>query len=361
MIKVFECYAGYGGGSFALKKAGIDFECVGFSETHKGQIKIYEQNHKNIKNYGDITKIDINDLPDFDFITGGFPCQDVSIAGLRDLSKGRTNTVFKMLDIIKQKKPKYCLLENVEGILSMLNGELFAEIIRKLKSYGYVVSYKLLKSKDHGTPQNRPRVWIACEKNKHPFGFNPFPIKQELKLFVSDLLEKEVDEKYYLTQKQIARVIERSKIRNKPLGLRVNPKYSTTLTTRNPKHSPADSIFIESNIANTLLTGDYSKANYSNQFLIHSKQPRTCDPKKGGTGPLSRDDNISYIIDSGNSQFIEHKTEMRCLTPKECFRLMGFFNDEINIDGIVKTNAYYSAGNGWDVNLVSQILKGWIK
>ncbi len=242
-------------------------------------------------------------------------------------------------------------------ILSMLNGELLQEIIRQLKSFGYAVSYKLLKSKEHGTPQNRPRVWIACELNRQPFGYNPFPKKEELKLFVSDLLEKEVDEQYYLTDKQIERIKERSKIRGKPVGRRINPKISTTITTHSPTSIPADTIYIPSNITKTITSGDYSHQVYSNQFIIHSKQPRTGNPKKGGTGHLSRKENISYTIDTGNSQCIEYDNRYRVLTPKECFRLMGFFNDEINIEGIPKTTAYFSAGNGWDVSLVSKIFK----
>lgn len=321
-IKLFSTYTGYGGAEYGLKKAGIDFEVVGYSEINPKQIKIYEQNWKGHKNYGDITKINPKDLPDFDLITGGFPCQDVSMAGLRDLSNGRTNTVFKLLDIIREKKPKYCLLENVEGILSMLDGKLIQEIVRQLKNMGYAVSYELLYSKDYGIPQNRPRVWIACELNKEPFGFRPFPKKEPLTIFVKDILEKEVDKQYYLTPNQLQRVIERSKLRNKPLGVRLNPNISNTLTTREPKGNPADSVYINSNIANTITSGDYSHQCFHNQF-------------------------------------IEFDEIFRVFTPKECFRLQGFLNDEINIDGIPKTNAYFSAGNGWDINLVSKIFKVW--
>ena len=354
-LKLFSTYTGYGGAEWALKKADIPFEVIGYSEIHKGQIKIYEQNFKDHKNYGNITDIDANNLPDFDIVTGGFPCQDVSIAGLRDLSKGRTKSIFKLLDIIKIKKPKYVLLENVEGILSMLDGELIKEIIRFLKKCGYAVSYKLLYSKNHGTPQNRPRVFIAAELGRDSFLFNPFPQKEELKLTVTDLLEKEVDKKYYLTQKQINRIIERSVKRNKPLGTRLNPTCATTLTTNDPNGNPCDSIYV-----NTITSGDYSHQCYHNQFIIHSKQPRT-GKGSGGSGPLSRDDNIAYTIDTTNSQFIIKEGMIRVLTPKECFRLQGFFNDEINIKGFSDSSLYFSAGNGWDINLVSKIFTKWFK
>ena len=126
MIKLFEMFAGFGGASFALKKAGIPFECVGYSEIDKYAIQCYEQNHCNKEeypdddgipfevlephNYGDCSKIDLKDLPDFDLLTGGFPCQDVSIAGKRDLSKGRTNLYLEILKIAKIKKPMFMVL-----------------------------------------------------------------------------------------------------------------------------------------------------------------------------------------------------------------------------------------------------------
>ena len=402
-IKLFECYAGYGGASFALKKAEIPFKCVGYSEINKKQIQIYEQNHKDIKNFGDITKINPKELPDFDLITGGFPCQDVSLAGLRDLSKGRTKTVFKMLGIIKEKKPRYCLLENVEGILSILDGELFKEIIRQLKKIGYAVSWKLLYSKDYGTPQNRPRVWICCERDREPFMFNPFPKKEVLTLFVKDLLEKNVDEKYYLSEKQIKYIIKKSEKRGKPLGLRINPKVSTTIST---KVVAADSIFIQSNITRTIMAAPYQKQSYNDQFLISEpiiaasrksernkkKEDRKNDCQQleprydGCSNTITTLQKDNYLIEpkpldlynnkvcedgicptfTGGSDIIHgqlrliEQNRIRCLTPRECFRLMGFFNDEINLDGIAKTNAYFSAGNGWDINLVSKIFRKWL-
>jgi DNA (cytosine-5)-methyltransferase 1 len=300
-IKVFEGFAGYGGCSFALKKAGINHKIVGYSEIHKGQIKIYQQNHKGVKNYGDITKINPKELPDFDLFCGGFPCQDVSIAGLRDLNRGKTKTIYNVLDIIMIKRPKYILLENVKGILSIEKGEFIKEIVRILKSYGYAVSYELLYSKAYGNPQNRPRVWFAAELKDTAFGFNPFPKKEELKIKVKDLLEKEVSKDYYLTDYQLERAKERSIIREKPFEKRINLDVATTLTTRNPKNSPADTTFIK--------------------------------------------DNKGY----------------RVFTERECFRLMGFHKDEIKLKDINKTDKYFSAGNGWDIIVVSKIFKNWLK
>src|SRR3990167_2059050 len=175
MIKLFEMFAGYGGASFGLMKAGIPFECVGYSEIDKGAIKCYEQNHKG-KNYGDCKGINPNELPDFDLLTGGFPCQDVSIAGNRDLNKGRTNLYLEILRIAKDKKPGYMLLENVKGLLSMnleeneiLHNKLIDKIVRDLKNINYGICWKVLNSKDYGIPQNRERVWFVCKYNGWEF------------------------------------------------------------------------------------------------------------------------------------------------------------------------------------------------
>ena len=169
MIKVFSCFSGVGFDAFALEKAGIDFEVVGISEIDKNALKIYELNHPNIKNYGDCTKIIAEELPDFDLLTAGWPCLDVSIVGKRDLSKGRTNLYKEALRIVKAKHPKYLLFENVKGLLSMgENGNkkerlLIDKIVSELKELGYGVSWKCLNSKHYGIPQSRERVWIVCK------------------------------------------------------------------------------------------------------------------------------------------------------------------------------------------------------
>ena len=169
MIKTFEMFAGYGGASFALKKAGIDFACVGFSEIDKYAIQCYNQNHKgycgnpesNIVNYGDCTKINPHDIPDFDLLTGGFSCQSYSVAGkglgLNDL---RGQVIFDVFRIIKVKKPTQILLENVKGLLSKKHFPVFEMILEELSKLGYDVDYRVFNSKEHGIPQNRERVFI---------------------------------------------------------------------------------------------------------------------------------------------------------------------------------------------------------
>jgi len=333
-IRVFETFAGYGGASFGLEKAGVPFDCVGYSEINPYAIQCYDQNHKGIKNYGDISKIVPGNLLDFDLLTGGFPCQDVSMAGKRDLSKGRTMLIEHVFRIIKEKQPKYILLENVKGLLSMTT--LWDSIRYTLKNLGYGVAYKVLNSKEHGIPQNRERVWIVCKLGGWDFMEFMFPPKQKLKLTLQDLLQpdNEVDKKYYLTKHQIKYYNKRSEIRGKPLHKRVNRTVATTITSR---VFPADCV------------------------IIHSKYPRSGDRLKGGTGHLSKSDNTSYCIDRGNSQYVEYDGKHRVLTPTECFRLMGFLDNNINLNGLSDTRKYELAGNGWEINVVSQIFERMFK
>ena len=137
------------------------WECVGYSEIDKYAIQVYNK-HFNHKNYGDITKIKPEDLPDFDLIVGGFPCQSFSIAGKRGgFSDTRGTLFFEIARIIKEKQPRLLLLENVKGLLSHDKGKTFRIIISSLDELGYDCQWQLLNSKNFGVPQNRERVFIV--------------------------------------------------------------------------------------------------------------------------------------------------------------------------------------------------------
>lgn len=421
MIKIFEMFSGYGGASFGLKKANIPFECIGISEIDKYAIQCFNNNFPNIKNHGDCKKINPSELPDFDLLTGGFPCQDVSIAGNRDLSRGRTNLYLEILRIVREKKPKYILLENVKGLLSMEIDEikLVHKIVRDLKNIGYGVCYKVLNSKNYGIPQNRERIWFVCKLDGWDFMEFQFPEKEKLKIFVKDILEKDVDKKYYLSEKMIKAFIERSD-KNVPqpnLLQEQDSKLFSTITTK--ARGRYQDNFIVHSISNnngdiqerkdgvgpTLTqaigmggnkvpfinekTRDINKAIEVAQEIANKEQkPIQLDLyhlQYGEMRPLStyipQDLDVHRCLQSGEPKELlisptlttelAHSTgrqwnaerfygltnNIRRLTPKECFRLMGFLNDEINLQGLSDTQCYKLAGNGWDVNLVSKIFK----
>jgi DNA (cytosine-5)-methyltransferase 1 len=134
--------------------------CIGYSEIDKYAIQIYER-HFNHKNYGDITKINTDELPDFDFLCGGFPCQAFSIAGKRKGFEDTRGTLFfEIARILRAKQPRLFLLENVKGLLSHDNGNTFRTIISTLDELGYDLQWQVLNSKNFGVPQNRERVFI---------------------------------------------------------------------------------------------------------------------------------------------------------------------------------------------------------
>ena len=206
MLKVIELFAGLGSQTQALKNIGVEHEVVAISEIDKYCLKSYEALHGKPNNLGDICKIER--LPKADLWTYSFPCQDVSVAGkLAGINEGTRSgllcEVERLLKIANEEGtlPKYLLLENVKNLVSKRFKPDFDKWLDFLSSIGYTNYWKVLNAKDYGIPQNRERVFCVSILN---FGSYEFPEKKELKLKLRDLLENEVDEKYYLSQKVIA-------------------------------------------------------------------------------------------------------------------------------------------------------------
>jgi len=136
--------------------------CVGYSEIDKPAINIYEKHNPGVKNYGDITKINAEELPDFDCLVGGFPCQAFSIAGRRrGFNDTRGTLFFDLARILRAKQPRLFVFENVKGLLSHDGGRTFATIIATIDELGYDAQWQVLNSKNHGVPQNRERIIIV--------------------------------------------------------------------------------------------------------------------------------------------------------------------------------------------------------
>lgn len=173
-MKYFSMFSGIGGFELGIyrslnipdkiKSGSNVFQipiCVGFSEIDKYAIQIYKTHFKEHKNYGDATRIVPESIPDFDLLVGGFPCQAFSIAGKRlGFDDTRGTLFFDIARILKVKRPRMFLLENVKGLLSHDNGRTFKTIITTLAELGYGVEWQVLNSKNFGVPQNRERVFI---------------------------------------------------------------------------------------------------------------------------------------------------------------------------------------------------------
>lgn len=261
MLRVFEAFAGYGSQRMALRNIGIDFEVVGISEIEGDVLLSYAAIHsdfldkreniddyvpenkdemisylkeinvpldyktfenkaeklrlpklkdmylanKLINNYGDIQIIDPTQLPDFDLFTYSFPCQDISVAGfqcgLNEDSGTRSSLLWECCKIIETKKPKYLMMENVKNLVGKKHKDNFLKFLDYLESLGYKNSWEVLNARDYGVPQNRERVFCISELDaKRDFVF-PEPIELKFKLY--DILDKNVDERFYLKNGQV--------------------------------------------------------------------------------------------------------------------------------------------------------------
>lgn len=210
-------FSGIGAFEAALDNIGIDFELVGYCEIDKYASKSYSVIHgvPESMNYGDITKIDEKKLPkDIDLITYGFPCQDISLAGKQkglfneDGTQTRSGLFFEALRIIEETQPKIAIAENVKNLVGKKFKEQFEIVLSSLERAGYNNYWKVLNAKDYGIPQNRERVFIVSIRKDIDTGVFEFPEPYELKLRLKDLLEDEVDEKFYIANKQIKQLFE---------------------------------------------------------------------------------------------------------------------------------------------------------
>lgn len=213
-FKFIDLFAGIGGIRLGFESVGG--HCVFSSEFDEDACKTYEANfHEHPA--GDITKIDAKDIPDFDILLGGFPCQAFSIIGKKEGFANETcgTLFFEIERILKEKRPKAFLLENVKNLKSHDNGNTYKVIKSHLLNLGYNVYESVLNSLDYGVPQKRERIFIAGFLNNVRFSFpQPVPINQRKNL--SDILEKNVDKKYYVNPRIRESRLSRIKDKNYP-------------------------------------------------------------------------------------------------------------------------------------------------
>lgn len=309
-IRVFEGFAGYGGASFGLKRSGLKYKVVGMSEYDTFASQLLSQNFPGIKNWGDITKIDPNKLPDFDLFTGGFPCQPFSSAGLQlgvDDKYGRGTLFFDIARICDVKKPQYILLENVKGLTQKKFASTFEGIKERLKGIGYGdIAYAVLNSKDYGIPQNRERLWMFGRLGGLPEGFDIVPPKVELTRRFGDFLDANPPKELYLSEKQIEHLKEKHHI---------------------------DSFVVEE----PLCFDVYNKKIKKDALCITITQP---------------EHNSLRVVEVPKNG----KEIVRKMSIDEQFRFMGFEDGELDYTGQSYSQMSKRAGNGWDVNLVGILI-----
>ncbi|MBE3128126.1 MAG: DNA (cytosine-5-)-methyltransferase, partial [Actinobacteria bacterium] len=299
-MKILELFSGYGTSSFALKQLGIPYELIGYSDIDKYANQCFKQNHcpedvEDKLRLGDVRLINPNELPDFDLLTGGFPCQPFSVAGKRKGESDIRGTLFyEIIRIAEIKKPKYMLLENVKGLTNKTFKETFDKILSELDRIGYNVYWKVINTKDFGIPQSRARVWFVCFRKDIDKGIFQFPEQFPLTIFIKDILEEIVDSKYYLSEKLQERFSKYLEDKNKKLG---NEEPAILDLYNNKVKEDGTSITLSDPCHNNLrlIEGDVE---------VHSLFPRSGNPNDGGTGHLSKEDGTSYAVDTGNCQAV---------------------------------------------------------
>lgn len=203
-LRVFEAFAGYGSQAMALRNIGIPYRVVGISEIDKYAIKAYNAVHGETRNYGDISKIEWEDVPDFDLFTYSFPCTDLSNAGkqagFEEGSGTRSSLLWECRKAIEVKRPAFLLMENVKALVSEKFMPGFRKWIDWLSGMGYTNFSEVLNAKDYGVPQNRERIFVVSTLENTWYHF-PQPVRLEKKL--QDVLEEDVDKKYYIAQEKV--------------------------------------------------------------------------------------------------------------------------------------------------------------
>lgn len=462
--KVMSLFSGLGAFEKGLDKLGVDYEVVNFCEIDKYASKAYSLIHEvpESLNLGDITKVDENTLPDADILVFGSPCQDFSVAGGQagamwkckdcghsfnplhvhhskrntcpecgstSLNKTRSSLVCEGLRIIKAKRPDYIVYENVKNLVSKKFITSFNYFIKELEEYGYDVKYKVLNAKDYGVPQNRERVFVVATKKNLNIDYK-FPKGFALDKCIADIVEADVDIKYYLSEDKQ----KRFKAYDKMKGSRVGPvkKHEDSIGQREevyfkdgvmgtimatdykgPKlilegniegyaYNELGRVYDVKGICPTLTTmqgGDrqpkilirageieglkfkqdsrvYHKDGIAptilanSQQIIYDEDARIIGYERFPLKFLNRngrntDGQYTYCIDTCHTGGLKeiynnNNFKIRKLTPKECFRLMGFDDKDHDIlvqNKISDTQRYKQAGNSIVVDTLVYIFK----
>ena len=352
-MKLLSLFSGIGAFEKAIENIGAEYELVNYCEIDKYASKAYSLIHHvdESKNLIDVTKVSAKDITkDIDLITYGFPCQDISLSGKQkgfvdeDGNLTRSGLFFEAARIISGTKPKFAIAENVKALTTKRFAEDFKTVLQTLSDIGYNSYYSVLNAQDFGIPQNRERVFIISIRKDIDRGYT-FPEKQILKLKLRDLLEKDVDEKYFLSEKALEYILSpgTKNFYYKPeIDLDVARPLTATMHKmhRAGQDNYVSDAFVKQGIKTVL---------FNRQGRIKTTDVCNTLCARNPTRQLGNNNKITGVYDG---------SRIRKLTPKECFRLMGF--DDCDCDILIKnrisnTQLYKMAGNSIVVNVLEQI------
>ena len=403
-MNVLSLFDGMSCGQQALERTGIKVDNYFASEIDKYAMQVTMANYPNTTQLGSVVDVDGYSLPKIDILIGGSPCQSFSFAGKRKgMStkdeqeiltldhylrlksegyefEGQSYLFWEYMRLLNEVKPTYFLLENV------MMGEKWEKVLSKAIGVNAIEINSALVS-----AQNRRRLYwtnIGLEPGGL-FGDLESIIKQpkDKGIFLKDILQDNPNPKVYLSDKMInyinktgtknfyykpeyANVEGKSKpitmVHDKRAGttnyisetIQVDEKYflSEKAIDRFARSEGGDKCLDNDNKSMCLISG-YYKQGRDNQLIVHNTMPRSGDPKKGGTGPLSRTDGKTYCLDTGNTNAVEiiPASRIRRLTPIECERLQTVKDNYTN--HVSDSQRYKMLGNGWTVEVITHIFK----
>ena len=404
-MQLLELCAGIGGFRQALENLGC--ECVGYSEIDKYAIKLYSAWYNDNCNFGDVTKIEAETLPDFDLLVGGFPCQAFSIAGKRmGFDDTRGTIFFDFARIMKAKKPKFAIFENVKGLLNHDGGKTYETILQTLNELGYDAQWGILNTKFHGLPQNRERVYIVANLRER----SSTKILFERGDGITDKVERteqSIIGDYYTENgktHQWGGVIGDESIAPCLMTGEYKSPRIVKIGSIGGKPCQSDQVYSPNGVSVTLsaqnggkgaMTGLYKIGDIDGLNTQYSRVydsegiSATINAQGGGLGAKTglykvgaidgvfrlKQGNRVYGV-NGKARTIcaegggyggytglytnSEQTKVRRLTPKECFRLQGFKDEMVELGyklGISDTQLYKMAGNAVSVPVVEWVAK----
>ena len=431
IINVLSLFSGIGAFESALRRGGYDFRVINYCEIDPYAAKAYSQIHGISEDYNlhDVRQVNTLLMDNVNLMTWGWPCQDISCAGKQrgfkdtDGNLTRSGLFFQGLRILTELQPEYAIAENVKALTGKKFTAEFETVLTSLDKAGYNNYWKVLNAKDYGVPQNRERVFIVSIRKDIDNGTFTFPEGRPLTLRVKDLLEPEVDEKFYINSDRAKKLIEKitatpeivgggTENRIKTIGhlgtggqkgwvFNVNGisrclaatdykdptkivetktmiKITEPVICRSIGRDPDNPSNREKG-CNTEQTLELKKDGMSNTLTTVHKDNLIIEPKIKRLGNLYDEnaggaragntydpDGLAPALQTaqgGNRQPLMYEDyRIRKLTPKECFRLMGFTDEEFErIQGISNTQLYKMAGNSICVPVLEAILRNLFK
>ena len=403
-MKYFSMFSGIGGFELGIQQSEIPMECIGYSEIDEYAESIYIRQFPKHRRFGDATRIKTEEIPKFDLLVGGFPCQAFSIAGQRKgFSDTRGTLFFEIARILKDKRPKYFLLENVKGLLSHDGSRTFKRMLGILSELGYVFEWEILNSKDFGVPQNRERLFIKGYLGRE-CGREIFSQKRNRREIISSM-------SWYPTSTKTAKLVDKDGLsltlcsdghnsgRNQLIVCNEKAQaqkvydeegLATTLCGNGGGHGGKTGLYKVNNIK---VVGNLSRTNHGGENVLDTdgiastlnannyKHPlrirtnvkkgydeaiegdgvRLCHPtSKTARGRVHKEE-IGALSSNTDWGTVDKDFRIRRLTPLECERLQGFPDGwtEFGKDGepISDTQRYKCLGNAVTTNVVEYIMR----